>query len=120
MAVAITQLNLPEVIQQMIHSYVFFSKKETLQRDHKRKLIHHLQKCERWSFTDDTFTTFFYYKHMLRHNMFPYLNQIYYVCEYTVMHAGFCNECHNYIYANNFIPNAIECNCEPDFIPEVD
>ena len=56
MAVAIAQLNLPDGIQRLIHSYVFFSKKETLQRSHKRKLIHHLRQCERWCFTDGTFT----------------------------------------------------------------
>jgi hypothetical protein len=119
MAVAIIQLNLPEVIQNLIHSYVFFSKKESLQRNHKRKLIHHLQQCERWCFTDDIFTTF-YYRKMVSHVAFPYLNHLYYVCEYTIMHAGFCNDCHNYLYANNFIPIVIECNCVPQFIPEVD
>ena len=31
MAVAIAQLNLPEVIQRLVHSYVFFSKKNARQ-----------------------------------------------------------------------------------------
>lgn len=118
MAVAIAQFNLPEVIQRLIHSYVFFSKKETVQRDRKRKLIHHLQQCERWCFTDGTFTTF-YYKQMVRHTTFPYLNHLYYVCEYTIMHSGFCNDCHNYLYANNLMPSVIECNCMPQ-LPDVD
>jgi hypothetical protein len=117
MAVAISQLNLPEVLQQRIHSYVFFSKTETLQRNHKRKLIHHLRQCERWCLTDGTFTTF-YYKQMLRHNSFQYLNYVYYVCEYNILHAGFCNDCHKYLYANTAIPTSIECNCLP--MPDVD
>lgn len=119
MAVEITQLNLPQVIQGLIHSYVFFSKKETLQRDHKRKLIHHLRQCERWCFTDGTFTTF-YYKYMMRDTVFPYFNNLYYVCEYTIMCAGFCNDCHNYIYTSNLIPNVIKCTCIPELIPDVD
>lgn len=119
MAVAIAQLNVPEGVHRLIHSYVFFSKKETLQRDHKRRLIYHLRECERWCFTEGTFTTL-YYKQMVRHTTFPHLNHLYYVCEYNIMHAGFCNDCHNYLYANNVFPSRIECNCVPDLFPDVD
>jgi hypothetical protein len=119
MAVAIAQIKVPEVIQQLIHSYVFFSKTETTQREHKRKLLHHLHQCERWCFTDGLFTTF-YYKQLIRHTTFPYKNHVYYVCEYNILHTGFCNDCHNYLYAGTTIPGSIECNCSPMLMPDVD
>jgi hypothetical protein len=119
MAVAIYQLNLPVVLQEMIQEYVFYSKSESQQRDRKRLLMIHLGQCERWCFTDGIFTTF-YYKQMLKTTAFHYLNHWYSINEYSILHAGFCNDCHNYVYANTAISSCIECNCMNAMIVDVD
>jgi hypothetical protein len=119
MAEAIAQINVPGVIQSIIHSYVFYSEAETLQRNYKRTLLNNLRQCERLSFTDDLFTSFLY-KQLIRNSVFPYKNHTYFAFEYKIFHAGFCNDCNNYIYASGAIPTVIECTCAPILIPDVD
>ena len=119
MAIAIYQLHLPEVIQEMIKEYVFYSEIETLQRNHKKKLIYHLSNCERSSFTDDIMSTF-YYKQFVKYTMFSYRASWYTMQEYHIFHIGFCNTCHNYVYASSVLPSRIECSCVYSIILDVD
>ena len=119
MAVSIYQLNLPFEIKELIKEYVFFSMAESTQRSRKRMLVRHLTMCERWCFMDDFFTSF-YYNQLRTIIRYPYQSRWYTIHEYYVLHAGFCNECHNYIYANTAIPHCIECNCNPTIMPDVD
>lgn len=118
MAVSIHQLNLPEEVRELIKEYVFYSRTETEQRIRKRILWSHLIQCERWCFTDGSITTF-YYKQLRTTIRFPYRSRLVSVHEYCILHAGFCNQCHNYFYANTAIPRSIECNCGPH-MPDVD
>ncbi len=117
--VSIYQLNLPDVIKELIKEYVFFSATETKQRAKKKILTKHLSQCERWCFYDEEFTSF-YYNQLRTIYRYPYQSRWYSVHEYYVLHAGFCNECHNYIYANTAIPRSIECTCTPIVMPDVD
>jgi hypothetical protein len=119
MAVAIYQLNVPDVVQEKIKEYVFYSEAESKQRVYKKHLMHHLSQCERWCFTDGV-TTSLYYKQLLKTTLFSYSKHWYSIYEYSIMHAGFCNDCHNYLYANTSIPMTIECSCMPNLIVDVD
>ena len=119
MAVSIYQLNLPDGIKELIKEYVFYSATEAIQRAKKKMLTRHLSHCERWCFLDASFTSF-YYNQLRTIIRYPYQSRWYSIHEYYILHAGFCNECHNYIYANTAIPPIIECNCTPTVMPDVD
>ena len=119
MAVAIYQLNVPDVVQEIIKEYVFYSKSVVQQRHYKKLLMDHLSECERWCFYYGTSSSF-YYKRLLKTTVFYYSKRWYSVNEYSIMHAGFCEDCHNYLYANTSIPMTIECSCMPNLIVDVD
>ena len=119
MAIFIYQLNLPDGVKELIKEYAFFSKSEAHQRLRKRILLSHLKQCERWCYADNVFTSY-YYKQLRKLVRFNHQSRWYSIEEYYIMHAGFCNVCCNYMYANTFIPHIIECNCTPHLMPDVD
>ena len=108
---AIRQLNLPTELQEMVRSFVYYSKTEHLQRILKNCLTKQLKLCERLQWNQNPLYDYFYFKvenwdiRVMEKDMY-YISQ-----DIHVFSCIFCKECHEYLYTHTPIPEQMMCGC---------
>jgi len=115
----IQQLNLPMELQELVRTFLYYSKVEHQQRKKKKNLLRQLGICERlyWKQTG-TYYDYFYF-HIENWGFFTIEPHVYYITqEFNVLSSIFCKQCHNYVSSDTPIPLCIECVCDLDFMIE--
>ena len=118
---ALAQLPIPYELRVIVREFLYYSKKEHIQRKHKKKLIRYLNACERLYWDDpSTVHDYFYYKIVdwqIRtiENYLYVLNQ-----DVIILSSILCKQCHEYVESNTQIPANLMCWCFTYPIPEVD
>ena len=116
---ALTQLPIPYELTEMVREFLYYSKKEHLQRRYKKKVTRQLNACERLYWDSDV-CDYFYYKIenwkviTIERNSYT-LNE-----DVLILSSMICPQCHEYIESNTHIPANLLCWCFTYPMPDVD
>ena len=110
---AILQFNLPTELQDLIRSFVHYSKVEHIQRKKKKRLIKQLGACERLHWHEIPLYDYFYFK-VENWDIRVYEKDVFFITQkINLFSCIFCKECHDYLYTNTHTPQHIMCGCLP-------